>query len=194
MTLHDADDLTPSERSAFAGLTREHLGSAELEERVVESLRDRGLLHEAATAWRGLRWWRGAVSAAAGILLLAVGAYAGRHAALRSTAGAMNLAMDTLAAPGGAITAMVAHGDTMDAAQLGRALQRVGSEYVALLTLLPSSDTATMAFQVARATLLAAANQVARRAPSDAVAAAIVRRGTAGLAVAGASDRAMIIF
>lgn len=177
MMSYDADDLTSAERTALAGLTREYLGSAELEDRVVEALRDRGLLDDEALSWRAPRWWRGMAAVAAGTLLFVTGVLVGRqspaHAGVPSVASA--------------------RGDTMSVAQLGRVIQRVGSEYVALLAMLPSTDTATIAFEVARSTLRAAAGEVLRRAPTDVTAMAIVQLGGMG-ALANRSNGAMIVF
>jgi hypothetical protein len=168
MMSYDADDLTSTERTALAGLTREHLGSAELEDRVVESLRDRGLLDDQSLSWQAPRWWPGVAAVAAGAMLFVTGVVVGRQSTARA----------------GAVSVASARGDTMSVVQLGRALQRAGTEYVALLAMLPSTDTATMAFEVARSTLKAAAEEVLRRVPTDTSAMAVVHAGAGGGTVA----------
>lgn len=152
---HD-DDLTPDEHARFAALPRERLGSAALEDRVVRALVAERLLRERPGFV--LRTHHVFALIAASLVLFVGGFVAGRSSALTTNPRAMSTRVDS--------------------AQLGRLVQRAGSEYVQLLERIPVADSsdprATVGREAARATLRAAAKQVARVDPTDPVATVIL--------------------
>jgi hypothetical protein len=166
MRPHDEMDseLTPGERAAFAALPREREPSRLLEERTVRALRERGLVHAAASQ-RRLRfpasWLVGA--AAAAVALFMVGVETGRTLQGRQTAQVVEL---------------VAARNTQQAAL---AVQQTGSAYVNALSqfasLADSSRNQAQTRQgreVAVQMLRAAANELVRISPDDPLAAAIL--------------------
>lgn len=189
------DDLTPDERSAFADLPRERRPSDLLEERTVGALRAAGLLgaRRRQDPWRV--WPR--VAAAAAVLALMAGSFA--LGQLVGTHGATGRAQPPFSA--GALAAMgdSAHGtgggpagnsvDEPAAGPLATAVdvQRAGSAYIAALARLTAApagaDTAAAleSREVAIATLLGAAQILARLDPRQPVARSLL----AGLEPAG---------
>ena len=161
MTEHDpSDELTPEEREAFAGLPRERIPSAALEERVVGALRSEGLLgapgaHVAIPARRPRAWIAAAV--AAGLALFASGVAVGQWNAGRGMAYAVSAAVDR----------------TADPAQAATEVQEAGSEYVravAHLAELAGPDAGgdvASGTEAARVALHAAALELARLSPDD---------------------------
>src|SRR3954468_18479759 len=114
------DPLTAEDRANLAALPRERLSSAALEDSVVRALVSQQLLRPRRSSAVGLTRLAGLIAAA---LVIFVGGYAiGRSAAL------------TDARP-----AVAAH---VDSAQLGRLVQRAGSEYVRLLERIPDANSA----------------------------------------------------
>ncbi len=162
------DELTPGERRAFEALPRERAPRAELEAKVVAALQRRGLLAIPLTGRAGGRrllapWLVGAV--AASLALFAGGFAAGQYFGQRSGAAA-------------AISGVRASGS---AAQVAAHVERAGTMYVAALVALnqlsDSADAPTRAKarQAALTALGAAAEEVAHLAPSDPLAAAVLR-------------------
>lgn len=162
MTDHDRpDELTPEEREAFAGLPRERIPSAALEERVVGVLRAEGLLGDAPVGARPARrrsraWWAAAV--AAGVALFVSGLAVGQWSAGRGVADAVTAALDGAGDP----------------AQAATEVQEAGSEYVRAVAHLAElagdgggRDVAS-GTEAARVALHAAALELARLSPNDA--------------------------
>jgi len=171
----DETELTPEERMAFQGLPREAEPSRILEERVVQSLRDEGVLRSGMAAGNGLRGprsqgrsglWKGVAAAAAAVILFGSGMVLGEGMGSRSTARALLQVRE------------------QDAAQLALTIQEAGSAYVAALAALgelgsedgvghelqafsPGSDL-QQGREVALGALFAAANELARMDPGDA--------------------------
>lgn len=177
---HDADDMTPfpppahqpepltfEERAAFAALPRERLGSAELEDRVVRALAAQSLLRPrfaTPEVTRRSRLLRRVGMIAAALIVFTAGATFGRL----TTAGRE---------PASALAAS-SHPDSASVALL---VQRAGSEFVHTLERIPSATDSADARraqeqEVARSTLRAAAQQVARVSPDDPLALLILER------------------
>ena len=168
--MNDPNELSPAERRAFEALPRERPPRAELEDRVVAALQRRGLLpiplaQTAAGARRHLAPWL--VGAIAASLALFVGGFAaGQYVGSRSGAAA---ALSGVQASRGDVAEVAAHAE------------RAGAIYVAALTALSQlSDTADAATRATarRAAMTAfgaAASEVARLAPDDPLAAAVMR-------------------
>ncbi len=162
MTDHDLpDELTPDERRAFAGLPRERIPSAALEERVVGALRAEGLLRGSSetggpTGGRTRPWMAAAV--AAGLALFASGVAVGQWSAGRGMADAVSAALDR----------------TADPAQAATEVQEAGSEYVRAVAHLAelagdgSGGDVASGTEAARVALHAAALELARLSPDDA--------------------------
>jgi hypothetical protein len=161
------DELTPAERRAFEALPRERPAPPSLEDRIVALLRSRGELAvplrpvgAPARRWQPA-WLVGAV--AASLALFATGFATGQYLGARSAT----------------IAAAVGLGSSL--AERTQYVERTGSEYVAALaTLIQERDTAdaaarTRATQAALDALGAAAREVARLAPDDPLAAAVLR-------------------
>jgi hypothetical protein len=160
------EDLSPAERRAFDALPREAPAPDAIEERTVAALRSRGDLPIPVSRRQDARaprvWWMtGAIAAALAVFAsgVAVGQYLGAHNAVlvvRATSQA-------------------------SAAELAAHLQRTGTDYVAALTALGQlSDTANSvtrarARQAAISILASAAEEIARFAPDDPLAAAVLR-------------------
>jgi len=165
--MNEDDDLTPVERRALEALARERAPRAELEDRVVGALRQRGLLPIPLALRRGRRhlvpWLVGAVAAA--LALFAGGFAAGQYFGARSGAAA-------------AISGAQAAGS---ATQVAAHVERAGALYVAALVALnqmnDSADAPTRAKarRAALSALGAAATEVAHLAPNDPLAAAVLR-------------------
>jgi hypothetical protein len=170
----DEIELTPEEKMAFERLPREAEPSRILEERVVRSLREEGVLspgvlgengvgRSGSRGWRGL--WRGVAAAAAVVILFGSGVAFGERMGSRSTAQVFLEVRE------------------QDAAQLAFRIQEAGSAYVAALAALgelgaeaaggqaPLSSSAGLDLQqgreVALGALYAAANELARMNPGD---------------------------
>ncbi|MEJ2204536.1 MAG: hypothetical protein P8170_10535 [Gemmatimonadota bacterium] len=154
---HDVDELTAREQEAFAALPRERVPPAELEERVVGTLRREGLLSPGLPRPRvapGIRGWLVAAAAAC-LALFASGVATGQWMAARSTAEVVSAVMD---------------GDA-----LSRALQvqQAGSEYVRALARLGDladelgTEDLAPGREAAQAALHAAALEIGRLAPDD---------------------------
>jgi hypothetical protein len=124
----DEYDLTPEEKMAFQSLPREAEPSRILEERIVRSLREEGILgHEKAqgssvTAESGTgRWyrpWMAVASIAASLVLFASGVVMGQWMGSQSTTQAFIQVRE------------------QDAAQLALSIQEAGSAYVSALAAL----------------------------------------------------------
>jgi hypothetical protein len=160
------DDLTPAERRAFAALPRAVEPPPGLEDRTVAMLQSRGMLAVPLRplAARPRRWqpaWLvGAVAASLALFAsgLAVGQYLGaRTATLAAAVGAGSMA------------------------QRAQDVERTSSQYLeALASFSQGSDSADSrtrerATQAALTSLTAAAREVARLAPDDPLAAAVLR-------------------
>ncbi len=159
------DELTPVERQAFEALPRQAEPRADLEDRTVALLQERGLLaiplHRAGRRrWQPL-WIVGA--AAASVALFASGMVVGQVVGARSA---------TLAAAVGLQTSL---------AERTALVERTGTQYTqAVAALLQSRDTAdatgrARATQTALDALGSAAQEVVRLAPDDPLAAAVLR-------------------
>ncbi len=163
----DPNDLTPAERRAFEALPREAEPPTGLEGRTVALLQARGVL---AVPLRPLAvptrrwhpaWLVGAL--AASLALFASGIAVGQFLGARSAT----------------IAAAVGLGSSL--AERTRYVERTGSEYVAALSALfqetDTSDAASRqrATEAALGALGAAAQEVSRLAPSDPLAAAVLR-------------------
>jgi hypothetical protein len=161
------DELTPAERRAFEALPREARLSAELEDRTVAMLQARGILavplrpvSGAPRHWHPA-WLVGAL--AASLALFATGFATGQYLGARAAT----------------IAAAVGFGGSL--AERTQHVERTGSEYVAALAgLLQERDTSDMAArgratQAALDALGAAAQEVARLAPDDPLAGAVLR-------------------
>jgi hypothetical protein len=171
MSSHD-HDLTDDERRAFAALDRERDPGRLLEERTVRALRAQGLLQvpvPAAPPHRRVRpAWIGAAAAAAAAVFLggmALGQQMGSRAAAQAFAA----------------------GNAQSAEQAANAVQRTGSAYVTALSRfaeLSDADGGGMdpAARAAAVQLLhAAADELLRIAPDDAVATGILAGHADGL-------------
>lgn len=162
----DPNDLTPAERRACEALPREAEPPTGLEDRTVALLQARGVL---AVPLRPLAapthrwhpaWLVGAL--AASLALFASGIAVGQFLGARSAT----------------IAAAVGLGSSL--AERTQQVQRTGSEYVAALSaLLQETDTSDAsrqrATEAALGALGAAAQEVSRLAPSDPLAAAVLR-------------------
>ena len=171
----DEIELTPEERMTFQDLPREAEPPRMLEERVVRSLREEGLLMPGkpveagpraaqSQGWTGL--WKGVAAAAAAVILFGSGMILGQGVGSRSTAQTFLQVRE------------------QDAAQLALTIQEAGSAYDAALAALgelesdggvgdqphsfsPGSDL-QQGREVALGALFAAANELARMDPGDA--------------------------
>jgi hypothetical protein len=161
------DELTPAERQAFRALPREGEPPESLEDRTVALLQARGVLAvplrpigAAPRRWQPA-WLVGAL--AASVALFASGFAAGQYLGARTATIAAAVGL------GGSIAERTQH------------VQRTGSEYVAALAALAQErDTGDVAgrqraTQTALFALGAAAQEVARLAPDDPLAAAVLR-------------------
>jgi len=161
------DELTPAERRAFEALSREADAPRGLEDRTVALLQARGVL---AVPFRPVRaaprywqpaWLVGAI--AASLALFATGFAFGQYLGARTATIAAAVGL------GGSIAERTQH------------VERTGSDYVAALAALSQSrDTNDVAgrqqaTQTALSALGAAAQEVARLAPEDPLAAAVLR-------------------
>ncbi len=165
---HMDDQLTARERAMFASLPRHRVGSAALEDRVVHSLMERGLLRRVTMAF-GRSPWRVLGQLTAAAMVFVVGVVVGRtgQAASIPVASRDLQAVEGLAGTPGARVAAVGMAQTTPShvSSLGPILQRVGSVYVGVLVMLPvdTVDALTrIARDVARMTFNAAALQLAR--------------------------------
>lgn len=174
--MKDEHELTPEEEMAFQSLSRESEPSRILEERVVTSLRQEGILGAGqrpllrATAGVGVRWfkpWMAAASVAASLVLFASGVVLGQRMGSTTTAEAFIQVRE------------------QDAAQLALRIQEAGSAYVSALAALgqlgvdgqgdvPADQTASLAGvdlqqgrEVALGALYGASNELARMSPED---------------------------
>lgn len=161
------DDLSPAERRAFGALPRDVEPPKGLEDRTVALLQARGILAvplrpvgAAPRHWHP-GWLVGAL--AASLALFASGMAVGQYLGARTAT----------------IAAAVGLGSSM--AERTQHVERTGSEYVAALaSLLQGADTSDAAArqratQTALSALGAAAEEVARLAPTDPLAAAVLR-------------------
>jgi hypothetical protein len=162
MNPHDpVDELTPAEQAAFAALPREREPGRLLEERTVRSLRESGVLRGSAAGPRRVRfpaWMSGAI--AAGIALFLGGLATGQYLAARNT------------------RQVLGELQRHDAQQAALLVQQTGTAYVQALTRLSQvSDTTrgrAQGREVASQLLRAAADEVVRMNPNDAVASGIL--------------------
>ncbi len=172
----DENDLTPEEEMAFQRLPKEAEPSRILEEQVVKSLRDEGILGASqgqlprATVGVGVRWfkpWMAAASLAASLVLFASGVVLGQRMGSMTTAEAFIQVRE------------------QDAAQLALRIQEAGSAYVSALAALgqlgadgrgdvPADQNASLAGvdlrqgrEVALGALYGATNELARMSPED---------------------------
>jgi len=172
----DEHDLTPEEEMAFQRLPREAEPSRILEERVVKSLRDEGVLGlrkvDATGTDRdaGVRWfrpWMAAASLAASLVLFASGVVLGQRMGSMTTAEVFIQVRE------------------QDAAQLALRIQEAGSAYVSALAALGRLEadgrleelpdqTASLqgvdlrqGREVAFGALYGASNELARMSPED---------------------------
>jgi len=170
----DEIDLTPEEKMAFERLPREAEPSRILEERVVRSLREEGVLKPGKGAEHGSKpaghsggrgLWRGVAAAAAVVVLFGSGVAFGERMGSRSTAHVLLEVRE------------------QDAAQLALRIQEAGSAYVAALAALGELDAQDhggdpllssaagldrqQGREVALGALYAAANELARMNPGD---------------------------
>jgi len=172
----DGYDLTPEEEMAFQRLPKEAEPSRILEERIVRSLREDGILGRrkgqvpangaAAVGSSWYRPWMVAASIAASLVLFASGVGMGQWMGSRSTAQAFIQVRE------------------QDATQLALRIQEAGSAYVSALAALgelrvpgpggegPGAVQAGIDLQqgreVALGALYGAANELARMSPDDA--------------------------
>lgn len=174
----DQNGLTPEEEMGFRRLPREAAPSPFLEERVVDSLREAGVLqavaggrphgttHSIGRSW--FRPWMVAASMAASLVLFASGVVLGEWMGSQSTTQAFIQVRE------------------QDAAQLALRIQEAGSAYVSALTALgelqdgwaaeggPDGKAAMAGTElrqgreVALGALYGAANELARLSPDDA--------------------------
>jgi hypothetical protein len=177
-TRMDQNELTPEEKMAFQRLPKEAEPSRILEERIVRSLRQEGILtpktQEAGSAGgggRAARWfkpWMAVASAAASLVLFGSGVVLGQWMGSQSTAQAFIQVRE------------------QDAAHLALRIQEAGSAYVSALAALSelhgpgqrsgaAGDLASLADvdldqgrEVALGALYGAANELARMSPEDA--------------------------
>jgi hypothetical protein len=168
--------LTPEEKMAFQKLPREAEASDLLEERIVRSLREEGILtdkgrdagvSEARAPGRGLwlRPWMAVAAVAASLALFTSGIFLGQSLGTRSTAQAFLAVRE------------------QDATQLAMTIQEAGSQYVSALAalgelripdpnesgegdLLSASDL-QQGREVALGALYGAAYELARMSPDD---------------------------
>jgi hypothetical protein len=163
--MHDRsdEDLSATEREAFAALPREVMPGRLLEERVVSELRAQGYLgvrHARHAGWGRLRI---AAAAAAAVAMFASGLAVGQWLGARHTANAM-LALQR-----------------QDAANAAAAVQRTGSAYLSALGALAQASTSAdphevaLARQAAQSVLHQAANEMVRMAPDDPMSAQILQ-------------------
>jgi hypothetical protein len=171
----DEHELTPEEKVAFQRLPKEAEPSRILEERIVRSLREEGILGRAGTGVtvsasgsRGwYRPWMAVASIAASLVLFASGVVMGQWLGSQSTAQAFIQVRE------------------QDAAQLALRIQEAGSAYVSALAALgelrtgrvggevmePDASRANTDLQQGRETALGAlygaANELARMDPED---------------------------
>jgi hypothetical protein len=149
------DELTPTERNAFATLRRNLESPRILEERIVSALRAEGLLARPKPRVERFPWLVAAV--AAGAVLYLGGIATGQWLANRQTAGMLTT---------------IEQNGAMQAAAL---VQQTGSAYaqaIAALGRVPvtaDSQHLMQGREVALTALYAAANQVVRLAPDDPV-------------------------
>jgi hypothetical protein len=152
-------ELTPEERRALDELPAERTPSDFLEERVVKSLRDRGLLRKERGRVQELTRFRVAAAVAASLLLVVAGFAVGRWTSPSTAQGSP--------APS-PVPARQAH-DLAVAASL----QEAASVYVLALEDLEASlqtaggEQARQGREVALASLYSAAGRVARFVPAD---------------------------
>ena len=161
------DELSPAERRAFEALPRTAEPPAALEDRTVALLQARGVLAVPLRAVSGSRrrwhpaWLVGAI--AASLALFATGFATGQYRGARSAT----------------IAAAIGFGGSL--AERTQHVERTGSQYVAAVAaLLQERDTSdqaarTRATQAALDALGSAAQEVARLAPDDPLAAAVLR-------------------
>jgi hypothetical protein len=173
----DEHELTPEEKMAFRDLPREAEPSRILEERIVKSLRDEGVLsgkgsrmvvtEREPAAGRWYRPWLAVASIAASLVLFASGVVLGERMGSQSTAQAFIQVRE------------------QDAAHLALRIQEAGSAYVSALAALSDlrvegsgggvgSDEVSLAGveleqgrEVALGALYGAANELARLSPED---------------------------
>jgi hypothetical protein len=161
------DPLTAEERDAFSALSRERAPSRMLEERVVASLRDRGLLgaarrheHRFVFGWPPLA---AAAALAVSLAIFATGVTVGQWLGTQQTTAAM---------------LQLHRQDAMQAAAL---VERTGSAYVSALgTLAQASGNANpqelaRGKEAAQQVMQAAANEMVRLAPDDPISAQILQ-------------------
>jgi hypothetical protein len=177
--MSDEFELTPEEKMAFQELPRESEASDLLEERVVRSLREEGILATSggeggavmgtAAPGRGLwfRPWMAAAAVAASLALFTSGIFLGQSLGTRSTAQAFLAVRE------------------QDATQLAMTIQEAGSQYVSALAalgelrtpdpneggseegVLLSADDLQQGREVALGALYGAAYELARMSPED---------------------------
>jgi hypothetical protein len=175
--MDDENELTPEERMAFQDLQQDARPSRILEERIVKSLREEGILgdrvrsrhHGTAGAERPrwLRSWALAGSIAASLLLFASGTFVGHWMGTRSTTQAFLAVRE------------------QDATQLALRIQEAGTAYVSALVQLGSLQRAAPSLsqpkqsasltsadirqgtEVALGSLYAATYELARLNPGD---------------------------
>jgi hypothetical protein len=172
----DENDLTPEEEMAFQRLPREAEPSRILEERVVKSLREEGILGtsrdraartSSAQGWAWFRPWMAAASVAASLVLFASGVFFGQRLGSMTTAEAFIQVRE------------------QDAAQLALSIQEAGSAYVSALAALgqlgvdgrrdelPGQSASLEGVdlrqgrEVGWGALYGAANELARMSPED---------------------------
>lgn len=170
----DENELTPEERMAFQRLPREAEPSRILEERIVSSLREEGILGAARArqARRGsgglwLRPWMAGAAVAASLALFTTGIFLGQWMGARSTAQVLLAVRE------------------QDATQLAMTIQEAGSQYVSALAALgelrasdvgPGAEGSRPALtaadlqqgrEVAMGALYGAAYELARMSPDD---------------------------
>lgn len=177
--MNDEFELTPEEKMAFQDLPREAEASDLLEERIVRSLREEGILLEsgartgeagrALPPGRGL-WlkpWMAVAAVAASLALFTSGIFLGQTLGTRSTAQAFLAVRE------------------QDAAQLAMTIQEAGSQYVSALAALSelrvadpgvsgrgesgvsSAADLQQGREVAMGALYGAAYELARMSPDD---------------------------
>ena len=111
-------ELTPEEKMAFEKLPREAEASDLLEERVVRSLREEGILGKRGRQGLWFRPWMAVAAVAASLALFTSGIFLGQTLGTRSTAQAFLAVRE------------------QDAAQLAMTIQEAGSQYVSALAAL----------------------------------------------------------
>ena len=172
-------ELIPEEKMAFQNLPKEAEASELLEERIVRSLREEGILAkkgggvgiagESSPPGRGLwlRPWMAAAAVAASLALFTSGIFMGQWVGTRSTAQAFLAVRE------------------QDAAQLAMTIQEAGSQYVSALAALSELGTSDFGQggegggplfsaadlqqgrEVAFGALFGAAYELARMSPED---------------------------